>query len=81
VVDDERQEGHRQEEEFDSERVMVGVVGGLKLDIDKVEGGVGGEDEKDLHRRVVHAHKVGHQVQVPRRVRQGKQHLRLATYP
>jgi len=81
VVDDESQEGHRQEEEFDSERVMVGVVGGLKLDVDEVEGGVGRGDEKDLHRRVVHAHKVGDEVHVPRRVRQGEEDLRLPTYP
>jgi hypothetical protein len=57
------------------EGIMVRVIGGLKLDIHQVQGCIACRNEKDLHRCIVQAHKVGEKVQIPGRVREGEQDL------
>ena len=54
---------------------MVGVVGGLELDVHKVAGSDGSAEEEDLHGGVVHRDEVGEQVQVPGDEHHGEQDL------
>jgi hypothetical protein len=45
---------------------MVGVIGGLELEVHEVAGADGGGKEEHLHGRVVGRDEVGEQVQVTR---------------
>ena len=60
---------------------MIGVVGGLELEVNQVDGEIGGAHKEDLHGRVVETHVVRDQVQVPCCVRESKQQLGLPRNP
>ncbi|KAH8246760.1 hypothetical protein KR038_008032 [Drosophila bunnanda] len=80
VIDHQRQEGARHQQEFDAEGVVVVVVGGLKLHVHQVDRGAGRGQEEHLHHRVVQAHVGGEQIEVTGQVDHREQNLRLAGY-
>ena len=54
----------RDDQKLRPKRVVIGVIRGLELDEDEVEGAVGGDQEDDLHDGVVRGDKVGEDVEV-----------------
>jgi len=77
MIDDQRNEGRRNQEEFYSECVMIAVVGGLEFEQHEIHGPVRGGDEEDLHDGVVDRDEVRQQIQVTRREHEREQDLRL----
>lgn len=65
VVDQHRQAGYGDDDEFDAEGVVVGVVGSTKFDENEITGDEGGDDEDAFHDRVVERDESGCQIQVP----------------
>ena len=53
MVDEDSQPGSGDHKELGPEGVVVRVVGGTELEEDEVAGDQDGEDEDDLHGRVV----------------------------
>lgn len=80
MIDDQRNEGRRNQEEFYSECVMIAVVGGLEFEQHEINGPVRGSDEEHLHNGVVDRDEVGQKVQITRRENEREQDLGLAGY-
>jgi len=80
MIDHQREQGARHQQEFDAERIVIVVIGGLKLHVHQIHGGTGRGQEQHLHHRVVQAHVGGEQIQVARQIDHGEQDLRLARY-
>jgi len=78
VVQEQRQDDTGQDQELNSEGIMVGVIGGLELEVHEVAGADGRGKEEHLHGRVVGRDEVGEQVQVTGDEHQGEQDLRPA---
>ncbi len=55
------------------ENIMIGVIRSLEFDVHQIYCGVTGSYEEDFHNRIVKADKVGDQIQISCRVREGKQ--------
>lgn len=53
MVDQESQSTHRHHQELHAKSVMIGVIGGLELEVHEVDSEEGGADEEDLHDGVV----------------------------
>lgn len=64
MIEHERQDDRRNDEKFDSESVMLSIVGGLELDVHQVESAERRRQIEDFHGRVVQRDKMGEQVQV-----------------
>lgn len=54
------------------EDIMIGVIRSLEFDVHQIYCGVTGSYEEDFHNRIVKADKVGDQIQISCRVREGK---------
>jgi len=78
VVDNQGNQGRRDQQEFYSECVMIAVIGGLEFDEHEINGSVGSGDKKDLHDGIVNRDEVSQQIQISRREDKRKQDLRLA---
>jgi len=78
VVDQEGETADGNNKKFRPESVVVTVVGGLELNVNKIDGEVGATDVDALHCRVVQWDEVGEQVQVSSSEDESKQELRFS---
>lgn len=53
MVDQESQSTNRHYQELHAESVVIGVIGGLELEVHEVDGEDGGADKENLHDGVV----------------------------
>lgn len=53
MVDQESQSTHRNNQELHAESVMIGVIGGLELEVHEVDSEEGGANEENFHDGVV----------------------------
>jgi len=81
MVDNQSQDGDRQQEKFNSEGIMIGIISSLELDVHQVECRITRSNEEYFHSRIVQTHIIRHQIQVPRRISKCKQDLRFPTDP
>jgi len=80
VVDQHRQPGDWDDDEFDAECVVIGVVGSTEFDENKVAGTDGCDDEDAFHDSVVERDESRGQVQVSGQEDQCEQGLRFTGY-
>ena len=75
VVEKQREQRAGEHEELHPEGVVVAVVGRLELDVHEIDRAPAGDQEEDLHGRVVERDEVGDQVQVSGHEQHGEQDL------
>jgi len=75
VVQEERQQHARTQQELDPEGVVVVIIGCLELEEHEIDGPDGGGQEEDFHHRVVDRDEAGEQVEVPGQEHQREQNL------
>jgi len=78
VVDQEGETADGNNKKLRPESVVVTVVGGLELNVNKIDGEVGATDVDALHCRVVQWDEVGEQVQVSSSEDESEQELRFS---
>lgn len=80
VVDKQRQDHAWNQQEFNSEWVVIVIICGAELQIHQVEHSQWRDDEDELHEGVVEADEGGEEIQVSTEVNDRKQDLWFAGY-
>lgn len=78
MIDHERKHRARNQQKFNSKRVMIRVIGRPELHIHQVQSGQRCRNKDQLHRCIVQTHKRRDQIQVSRNVCNGKKYLGLS---
>lgn len=78
MIEHQRNQGGRDQQEFYSECVMIAIISGLELDEHEINCSEGGGEKENLHDGVVNRHEVRQQIQISRHKDERKQDLRLA---
>ena len=78
VVEDKGEDNDWSEEEFNTESVMVAIIGSFELEEHQVDCSSGACNEENLHRRVVDANKVSDKVEIPGDEHNEEKYLALA---
>ena len=65
MINENGQTGDGNDEELRSEGVMIGVIGGLELEVDQIHRSRTGEYVEHLHARIVGRDEGCEQIQVP----------------
>lgn len=68
----------RDQQKFNSERIVIRVISRPELDIHQIQSGQRCRNEDQLHCRIIKAHECRDQIQVSRNVCNGKQNLGLS---
>lgn len=80
MINHQREQGARHQQEFDAEGIVIVVVGRLELDVHEIDRGSRCGQEKHLHHRVVQAHVCGEEIKITGKVHHCEENLRFAGY-
>jgi len=79
MINQQSQSCDRNEQEFNSKSVIVGVIRSFEFKVDEIYSGKTGGEEEDFHRGVVDGHEVCEEVKIPGCVGQGEEELGFTT--
>lgn len=78
MINQQRQEHTRNQQEFNSEWVVIVVVCGAELQVHQIQCAQGRDDEDEFHEGVVNADEGGEQIQVPTKINDCEENLWLS---
>lgn len=76
MIDEQREKNTRENQEFDSESIVIMVVGSLEFDEHQINCSERSRQKDDFHRRIINGYEGGNEIQVAGSVDDSEQDLR-----